>query len=645
MKIEPGATAALVTGAGSGIGRALALELARQGCRVTVADVQEANGLETVRQIRDDGAGPSSAAHFVACDVTNPSDLERAFDAHAACFGRLDVCVNNAGVDEGRASLFEQGAHGPWRRSVEINLTAVIDGTRIAVREMRRMGRGGVVVNVASAAGIYPMQTVVQFTRALAWLAKKDRIRVCALCPQFIDTPMVRKQVESDPRGMEKVLRTVGGYVPMHEVVAGAMDIIADDTRAGVAMRITNTTGRDYWPPAGSTDFSGKDTLATKAATTSSSSTQHTHHIQLTPMSQEKLPSKYEKLIVHELSSDFRRATQLVTVSLHPPAGKNVLIKVLFAGVNASDVNYSAGRYFKNRSEALQRLPFDAGFEAVGVVAAVGPDVKGVAVGTPVACMAYGSFAEYMQVEAKHVMPVPAPAPEVVALLTSALTASLGLEHAGGMRPDNNNNNNNSTRETVLVTAAAGGTGQFAVQLAKLAGNTVVATCGSNEKARMLKELGVDRVVNYNKEELVKVLKAEFPNGVDLVYESVGGQMFTTCVNALATRGRLVIIGMMSQYTADGEKGWAVAQYPGLCEKLLAKSASVCGFFLLHYAGEFKQQLMKLYGLYAQGKLRVQLDPKQFVGVASAPDAVEYLHSGQSSGKVVVRMQAGMQKL
>ncbi|KAF8410045.1 hypothetical protein HHK36_002565 [Tetracentron sinense] len=98
------------------------------------------------------------------------------------------------------------------------------------------------------------------------------------------------------------------------------------------------------------------------------------------------------------------------------------------------------------------------------------------------------------------------------------------------------------------------------VQLAKLAGNTVVATCGGEQKAALLKELGVDRAIDYKAEDiktvclfitfnfpLRQVLKKEFPKGVDIIYESVGGEMFDLCLNALAVYGRLVVIGMISQ--------------------------------------------------------------------------------------------------
>lgn len=98
------------------------------------------------------------------------------------------------------------------------------------------------------------------------------------------------------------------------------------------------------------------------------------------------------------------------------------------------------------------------------------------------------------------------------------------------------------------VTAAAGATGLFAVQLAKLAGNHVIATCSSDDKAEVLKKLGCDRVINYKKENLHTTLKKEYPKGIDIVYESVGGDTFTTCVRNLAQFGRLIIIGAISQY-------------------------------------------------------------------------------------------------
>ena len=120
-----------------------------------------------------------------------------------------------------------------------------------------------------------------------------------------------------------------------------------------------------------------------------------------------------------------------------------------------------------------------------------------------------------------------------IAFLTSGLTASIALDVEGGLR--------SSKVKTVLVTAAAGGTGQFAVQLAKLAGKHVIATCGSREKAALLKRLGADRVVLYKSESLGEVLRREYKKGVDLVYDGVGGKMFEAAVANLSVGGKILV--------------------------------------------------------------------------------------------------------
>lgn len=238
--------------------------------------------------------------------------------------------------------------------------------------------------------------------------------------------------------------------------------------------------------------------------------------------------------------------------------------------------------------------------------------------------MQYGGFSEYAVVPAKQCLPVQRCAPEVVALLTSGLTASISLEQAARM----------GSGEKVLITAAAGGTGQFYVQLAKAAGNHVIATCSSAEKAAMLRRLGADRVINYKEESVAEVLKKEYPGGIDLVAELVGGDMFKVCLNALAPRGRLLVIGAMSQYSA----GWQPSTHVGLPEKLLKKSASLVGFFLPLYAVHFKRHLQRLQNMVERGKLHVGMDSARFRGVEEVVDAVERLQSGASAGKVYVQV-------
>jgi len=194
-----------------------------------------------------------------------------------------------------------------------------------------------------------------------------------------------------------------------------------------------------------------------------------------------------------------------------------------------------------------------------------------------------------------------------------------------------------TTGETVLVTAAAGGAGQIAVSLAKLAGNFVIGTCSSDEKAKALKALGCDRVINYKKEDFGAVLKKEFPKGIDIIYEGVGGDFFKTCMQNLAVRGRLIVIGSISNYkdtatsTSMGDNfSEQVTTYD-----LLAGSKTVTGFFLNNFREKFPQHLMKLMGLLESGELKLNTDSK-FTGLAAVYDAVDHLQAGKNLGKVVV---------
>ncbi|PON69113.1 Polyketide synthase, enoylreductase domain containing protein [Parasponia andersonii] len=621
MELKPGLSA-LVTGGASGIGKALCLALGAKGIFVTVVDVSEEKGKEVVNLIQKENSKfhpklDFPSAIFIHCDVTDTRNLSGAFEKHVETYGGLDICVSSAGIGS-FVPFHKDQTDGTftWRKTLNVNLFAVIHCTHLAIKTMQAAKRPGVIINLGSSAGLYPMYFdpiysgskggVVMFTRSLVPL-KRQGIRVNVLCPEFVGTEM---GLRVDP----KFIDLMGGFVPMETVVKGAFELINDESKAGACLWITNRRGMEYWP-----------TPMEKAKYLVPSSTSGKRTSLKAPLKLQ-LPHSFEKIVVHTLTHNFRSATRIVRLPLKLPIeSRHVLVKIIYAGVNASDVNFSSGRYFSGNSKDLgSRLPFDAGFEAVGIIAAVGNSVTNLEIGTPAAIMTFGSYAEFVMVPAKHILPVARPDPEVVAMLTSGLTASIALEKAGQME----------SGKVVLVTAAAGGTGQFAVQLAKLAGNTVVATCGGEQKAKLLKELGVDRVIDYKSEDIKTVLKNEFPKGVDIIYESVGGQMFDLCLNSLAVYGKLIVIGMISQY--QGEHGWKPSNYTGLCEKILAKSQTVAGFFLVQYSYLWQQHLDKLVNLFTMGKLKVAVDPKQFLGLNSVADAVEYLHSGKSVGKVVV---------
>lgn len=398
---------------------------------------------------------------------------------------------------------------------------------------------------------------VVLYSRSLAHLARTKGVRVNALCPQFTDTALVSRQLSSvgDAGAKQILAETGGGLLTVEQVVDAAMELLRDDSKAGEALAVMNARGgvAAYVPIPNPRRWKPIEGILSHVGASTSSST-WTSFPAPAP-----LPASFRRVVVHTLSANFAAATKIVSAPLPTPGAGEVLIERRWTGVNASDINFTSGRYFGGVKAAAALLPFDAGFESVGVVAAVGPggEVKGgggLKPGQPVATTTYGGFSEYAIAPCKMCVPVPEATPQVLALLTSGLTASLALEQAGnvplpavsapsrggsvGGGGDATGGNKGATppdrRMVVLVTAAAGGTGQIAVQLAKLAGHTVVATCGGEAKVAMLKRLGADRVINYHDEKVRDVLRTEFKKGVDLAYESVGGDMFAAAVDALA---------------------------------------------------------------------------------------------------------------
>jgi len=268
----------------------------------------------------------------------------------------------------------------------------------------------------------------------------------------------------------------------------------------------------------------------------------------------------------------------------------------------------------------------------LGEIVDCGSNVTQIIKGQHVAYMQYGAFADYISVNADHVFPVPGPDPCFLPLLVSGLTASIALEENVKTRSDK------ESKVSFAVTAAAGGTGQFAVQLAKLSGFTVIGKTSSDEKASFLYSVGCDEVINYKLDDVGLSMKKLCPNGIDYIYESVGGPMFDVCLSNIATKGRLIVIGFITDYAGDQGMGFkpnkALATLPA---KLLRRSASVSGFFLFHYADLFRSHFDRLSNLYQSGQLVSKIDMNH-EGLETIPDAVEFLHSGQGLGKVIVQL-------
>lgn len=193
---------AIVTGAASGIGRATALALAREGARVVVSDVDEAGGEETVSMIENQHGGD---AIFVKTDVSDPEAVRALVDEAVDAYGQLDVLVNNAGIG-GEAAMLADYSLESWDRVIGINLNGVFYGMKYALPAMLDNG-GGSIVNVASILGAVGFATasayvtakhgVLGLTQNAALEYSAQGVRVNAVGPGFIRTPMI-SELEQD---------------------------------------------------------------------------------------------------------------------------------------------------------------------------------------------------------------------------------------------------------------------------------------------------------------------------------------------------------------------------------------------------------------------------------------------------------------
>jgi NAD(P)-dependent dehydrogenase (short-subunit alcohol dehydrogenase family) len=230
---------ALVTGAASGIGKAVALALAGEGACVIIADLNEQGGREVAAQIVEAGG----SARAVACDVADEAAVEAAVMGVVEIEGRLDVMVNNAGIGGEVAPIIECQA-ADWDRVLAINLRGVFFGVKHAARAM--LQSGGSIVNIASVAGIGAAAKlgpygaskagVIQLTQTAAMELASKGIRVNAVCPGWTETPILG-QFERSDLVAQVPLRRIG----RPEEIANMVVYLASDAAAfvtGSAFRI-----------------------------------------------------------------------------------------------------------------------------------------------------------------------------------------------------------------------------------------------------------------------------------------------------------------------------------------------------------------------------------------------------------------------
>jgi NAD(P)-dependent dehydrogenase (short-subunit alcohol dehydrogenase family) len=231
---------ALVTGAASGIGRATAHLLAREGARVLVCDVDEAGGRAALAGI--EAAGGSG--RFARVDVSSEPEVEAAVATALSSFGRLDCAVNSAGIS-GAPGTVDRIDLGGWARTLAVNLTGVFLCMKHEIAAMARQG-GGAIVNVASGAGLIAVpglgaycatkHGVLGLTKTAAVENARTGVRVNAVCPGSVDTPMLRNAIGSLPE-LEKVILASqpGGRFGRPEEIAEAAVWLCSDRASFVS--------------------------------------------------------------------------------------------------------------------------------------------------------------------------------------------------------------------------------------------------------------------------------------------------------------------------------------------------------------------------------------------------------------------------
>lgn len=229
---------AVVTGGATGIGRATALAFASEGAKVVVADVNTREGQETVRLIRDGGGD----GLFVAADVSKSADWKNLTEETLRVYGRLDVLFNNAGI-EGQLSPTADYPEEAFDKLLSVNLKGVWLGMKTVIPQMVAQGRGA-IINTASILGVVGFNNAVAYTaskHAILGMTKvaaleysAQGIRINAVCPAFIKTPMIERglgQLPNAAQMMEQIaqMHAVGRMGEPQEVASLVLFLASDE--------------------------------------------------------------------------------------------------------------------------------------------------------------------------------------------------------------------------------------------------------------------------------------------------------------------------------------------------------------------------------------------------------------------------------
>ncbi len=321
------------------------------------------------------------------------------------------------------------------------------------------------------------------------------------------------------------------------------------------------------------------------------------------------------------LCKAFGPADTLVVEEVNSPEIKKneVLLDVHAAGINFPDTLIIEGKY-----QFKPPFPFSPGGEAAGVISAVGEKVSHLQVGQRVmALTGWGSCAEQVAVPAYNILPMPEGMdfPTAAAFSMTYGTAIHALKQRGALQEG----------ETLLVLGASGGVGLAAIEIGKAMGARVIAAASSAEKLEVARQAGADELINYQDEDVRERLKTLTKGqGVDVVIDPVGGDLFETVFRSIAWNGRMLVIGFAS------------GTIPSLPANLpLLKGAAVIGVFWGAFAQRQPQDnvanFQQLFAWYAQGKLKPLVS--QTFPLEETAAAINTLGARKAVGKLVIKVR------
>lgn len=226
---------ALITGAGSGIGRESALLFASEGAAVVVVDIDDKGGEETVAAVRASGG----RAVYVHADVAKPDDCARMVASAEGAFARLNVLFNNAGIMHGRDDDAVSTDEAIWDLTMAVNAKSVFLGCKYGIPALRR-GGGGSIINTASFVAVMGAATpqiaytaskgaVLALTRELAVVHARENIRVNALCPGPLRTEMLMKFLDTEEKRQRRLVHIPMGRFGLAQEIAQAALFLASD--------------------------------------------------------------------------------------------------------------------------------------------------------------------------------------------------------------------------------------------------------------------------------------------------------------------------------------------------------------------------------------------------------------------------------